>query len=130
MDMISLLLNTLQKIALGIGLLLLVATCLYVPWAVRECETRSARGSPRGDETWDHWSDRLDRGNVCSPLDETPYNAYGWTFRRPYKAVRDGGDQLITKANLNVELLLTEWLGISMFTGAFIWLLQQKQRKD
>lgn len=105
----------LSALILGLGILLFLLTCAYVPW---ECRYYQSAFVHKTDA--EHYLEY----HLAVP----PETRYGWVFRRPVTeksifAVPDvAGVQL--SAELNVQLLLIEWLGICLFMGGLTRLLK------
>jgi hypothetical protein len=98
---------------LGLAMLLFLLSCAYVPW---NCSYYQSVFVHKTDT--EHYLEY----HLASPSE----TRFGWVFRRPVvpKSIfaPDGGVKL--SAEVNVQLLLIEWLGICLFTGGMICLLK------
>ena len=98
-------LTSAQRLVLGIGMLAFLTTCLYLPWKMQVWESRPV-GSV--DFTW-------------RPI-EPPFTQYRFVFSHP-DLTMPGGSTMVVE--LNIQLLLTEWLGVCLLTAGFIWLVKR-----
>lgn len=115
-----------QRLVLGLGMLVFLLSCTYVPWERRMYQTvfvsKADAPEPRTPDVQIEYHS----------IDPTETH-YGWVFRRPvlesipeppgYK-----GTGISLSWELNVQFLVVEWLGICLITGALIWLLQKPRR--
>ncbi len=99
---------------LGLAMLLFLLSCAYVPWERRIYQSVGVHKT--------HTETHLEY-HLCSP----PETHYGWVFRRPAapKSIFVApGVGVEISAEVNIQLLLVEWLGICLFTGGMMWLLK------
>lgn len=99
---------------LGLAMLLFLLSCAYVPWERRIYQSVGVHNT----DTEAHLEYHL-----CGP----PETHYGWVFSRPTapKSIFTvpGGDVELS-ADVNIQLLLVEWLGICLFTAGVICILK------
>jgi hypothetical protein len=110
-----------QPLIVGLGMLLFLLSCAYVPWEHRYYESV-----------------------FVHKMDTEPYleyhlgvpseTRYGWVFWRPVAPKSMFADlvnpsmEVRLSTEINIQFLLAEWLGICLFTGGLMLLL--KHRKD
>ena len=108
-----------QRLSLGLGMLLFLVSCAYVPWERRIYQSVGVHKT----DTETHLEYHL-----CGP----PETHYGWVFWRPVapKSMFDvpGVAGLQISAEVNIQLQLVEWLGICLFTGGLMLLLRPPER--
>ena len=100
---------------LSLAMLLFLLSCAYVPW---ECRYYQSVFVHKTDT--EHYLEY----HLAAPSE----TRYGWVFWRPVAppsvfAVPDGS-VIKVSGEVNVQLLLIEWLGICLFTGGTMWLLK------
>ena len=99
-------LSSAQRLALAMGMVAFLVTCLYPPWKMQVWESRPV-GSV-DNFTW-------------RPI-EPPFNEYHLAFSPPHVDM-SAGSTMVTE--LNIPILLIEWLGILLFTSGLLWLLKR-----
>jgi len=105
-----------QRLILGLGMLLFLLSCAYVPWEHRYYQTVFVHKTDT-----EHYLEY----HLAAP----PGTHYGWVFWRPVapKSIFEVPGVQIS-ADVNVRLLLVEWLGICLFTGGLLLLLKPPER--
>ena len=109
-----------QRLALGLGMLLFLLSCTYVPWERRIYQTVFV---PRADAVQVEY-------HLADPI-ETHYGLVFWrpVFKSMFEDLPGYKDPGIRVSwELNLQFLVVEWLGICLITGALIWLLQEPRR--
>ncbi len=109
-----------QRLSFGLGMLLFLLSCAYVPWERRIYQSVGVHGA----DTETHLEYHL-----SSP----PETHYGWVFCRPVTPKSPvfavpGVVRVEISAEVNIQLLLVEWLGICLFTGGLMLLLRPAER--
>ena len=100
-----------QRLILAVGILLFLLSCAYVPW---ECRYYQSVGVQKtGAEPYLEY-------HLGAPSN----TRYGWVFQRPVAPTPIFGGGVEMSAEVNIQFLVVEWLGISLFTGALMWLLK------
>lgn len=104
-----------QRLVLGLGMLLFLLSCTYVPWERRIYQTVFVSKADAIQAEY----------HSIAPME----THYGWVFRHPgLKSIPEppGYDTGIDVSwEVNVQFLMAEWLGICLTTGALMWLLQE-----
>jgi hypothetical protein len=95
-----------QRLALGIGMLVFLVTCLYVPWKMQVWGSHEIGSA--GEFTW-------------RPI-EPPFTEYGLVFNHLAASMPSGSTMV---AELNLQLLLTEWVGVFLLTTGLLWFLKR-----
>lgn len=107
-----------QRLIIGLGMLLFLLSCAYVPWENRYYQSVFVHKTDT-----EHYLEY----HLAVPSE----TRYGWVFWRPVTpksifAVPGGGVEI--SAEVNIQLLLVEWLGICLFTGGLMLLLKPPER--
>lgn len=105
--------RTLTALILGLAMLLFLLSCAYVPW---ECHYYQSVFVHKTDT--EHYLEY----HLVVPSE----TRYGWVLRRPVapkSMLADSDNSVQLSSEINVRLLLVEWLGICLFTVGTIWLL-------
>lgn len=104
--------TTERRLILGLGMLLFLLSCAYVPWEHRIYQVDFVHKTDADPSVLVEYRSALPS--------ET---RYGWVFRRPVAPQSIfGGSDIKLSAELNIQFLLVEWLGICLFTGGLILL--------
>lgn len=110
-----------RRLILGLGMLLFLLSCAYVPWEHRFYQLVGVHKTDT--ETYLEYH-----------LDVPPETRYGWVFWRPvapkaiFAGVVEPSMEVRLSTEVNIQFLLVEWLGICLFTGGLMLLL--KPSKD
>lgn len=109
-----------QRLVLGLGILLFLLSCAYVPWERRYFNPVFVHKADTANVYVEYRS--------AAPSE----TRHGWVFSRPVFtsmfSVPGGGVEM--SPELNVQFPVVEWLGICLFTGALIWLLQEPKKSS
>jgi hypothetical protein len=105
--------QTATRSILCVAMLLFLLSCAYVPW---ECHYYQSVFVHKTDT--EHYLEY----HLAAPSE----TRYGWVFWRPIapKSIFAASDGIKLSAEVNVQLLLIEWVGICLFTGGMICLLK------
>ena len=108
-----------QRFILGLGVLLFLLSCAYVPWEHRYYQLVGVHKTDT--ETY-----------LGYHLGGPPETRYGWVFWRPIapkSTIFAGvGNPWNLSTEVNIQFLLVEWLGICLFTGGLMLLLKPPER--
>ncbi len=104
-----------QRLILALGMLLFLLSCAYVPWERRYYQSVGVHKTDAEPYLEYH---------LGAPSD----TRYGWVFRRPVAPTSIFGGGVEMSAEVNIQFLLVEWLGICLFTGGLMWLLKPPER--
>jgi len=105
-----------RRLVLVVGMLLFLLSCAYVPWERRYYQVVGVHGPNIETHLEYHYA---------APSE----TRYGWFFSRPVtpKSMFTSPDVAVVQvsADINVHLLVVEWLGICLFSGGMALLLKR-----
>lgn len=97
-----------RRLILGLGVLLFLLSCIYVPWEHRYYQSVLVHPANAAEPYLEY--------HLATPTE----TRYGWVFRHPVAARSTFGSGLGISTEVNLRILIVEWLGICLFTGGLM----------